>query len=141
MTELYHIAYISFSYKSLSEKELKDLLLEIRKKNADQKITGLLLYNNESFIQVVEGERKTLENLFERIKQDKRHDNIVKLIEEPITKRTFPDWSMGFEIVDNKKIKKIPGYSNFINVENTEEIVKNGAKEIMQLLNSFKAYT
>jgi len=141
MSELFHIVYVSFSHKSLTEKELEELLHEIRKKNQIHNVTGLLLYNNESFIQVVEGEKRTLKDLYEHIMKDHRHNNIVKLLEEPISQRVFPNWSMGFKIIDNKKINKIPGYSNFISDNNSDLLIKNGAPEIMKLLISFKLYT
>jgi len=141
MPELFHIVYVSFSCSQLSEKELKDLLTEIRRKNKSHDVTGMLLYNDGSFIQVVEGEKQILKDLYERIKKDSRHENIVKLVEEPIEKRTFPDWSMGYEVVDYKQVSKIPGYSNFMSSDNPEELIKGSTKEIMSLLNSFKKYT
>lgn len=141
MPALFHIAYVSFSDKKFTEKELEHLLFEIRSKNKEQNITGLLLYNNESFIQVVEGEKQILLKVFEQIKEDGRHHNIVKLIEEPIEKRSFPDWSMGFEMVDYKKTKNIPGFSNFMTTDNPARLIKNASREVMKLLNSFIRYT
>jgi len=141
MSVLFHIAYVSFSFKSLTEKELEELLLDIRNRNKKQNVTGLLLYNDGSFIQVIEGEKETLNHLFEKISKDNRHENIVKLVEEPIEKRAFPDWSMGFEVLNYKQIDHIPGYSKFMNSENPEELIKESTREIMHLLNSFRKYT
>jgi len=141
MSMLYHIAYVSFSHKVLSEKELEELLIKIRALNKKQGITGMLLYNNLSFIQVIEGEKEKLIQLYEKISKDKRHENIVKLLEEPIKKRVFPNWSMGFEIINNKQTAKIPGYSNFMNSENPVELIKESTIEIINLLNSFRRYT
>lgn len=138
---LYHIAYISFSHKLLSERELEELLVKIRALNKKQGITGMLLYNNLSFIQVIEGEKEKLIMLYEKICKDPRHENIVKLVEEPINKRAFPDWSMGFEIIDNKQTAKIPGYNNFMTSENPNDLVKESTNEIINLLNSFRRFT
>jgi len=141
MTRLGHIAYVSFSHKALSAKELEDLLFEIRRKNKKQDITGLLLYNDESFIQVVEGELSKLRELFERISKDQRHNNIVKLVEEPIEKRAFPDWYMGFRNISKEQADKIPGFSKFMISDNPQELLKGSTREIMKLLNSFRQYT
>jgi len=50
----------------------------------------LLLYNEEAFIQVIEGKREIIKNLFGRISKDSRHSNMVKLLGKPIEKRAFP---------------------------------------------------
>jgi len=141
MSDLGHIAYVSFSHKPLENSELESLLVEIRKKNKLQNITGLLLYNDQSFIQVVEGEISRLRKLFERISRDGRHENIVKLVEEPIEKRAFPNWSMGFKNINKKQAGKIPGFSKFMISDNPQELVKGSTREIMKLLNSFRRYT
>jgi len=141
MANLIHIVYVSFSSISLSEKEIIDLLTEVRKKNKDQNVTGLLLYNNESFIQVIEGATKTIHALFEKIKNDKRHENVVKLLEEPIENRAFPDWSMGFRQITKKQTAKIPGFSNFMFAETPETAVQKSTEQVVYLLNQFKAHT
>lgn len=138
---LYHITYVSFSTKELSESELEGLLKVIRRKNEKNSVTGLLLYNDRSFIQVIEGEQEALIKLFNQIRKDPQHENIVTLLEEPIKKRTFPDWSMGFHIINNKQVAQIPGYSYFMTNSNSEELVKEGTREIIRLLNSFRTYT
>ena len=81
MSDLIHIAYVSLSNKELDETELDELLMDIRKRNKQQNVTGLLLYNDGSFIQVIEGKSKMLIELYEKIKQDHKHENIVKLLE------------------------------------------------------------
>jgi len=141
MSDLIHIAYVSFSNKELNEKELEELLIDIRKRNQKQKVTGLLLYNDGSFIQVIEGPSKMLIELYEKIKKDHRHENIVKLLEEPIKKRAFPDWSMGFRRLSKKQMSGALGFSDFMTADNPEKLIKNSTKEIIHLLNSFRRYT
>lgn len=138
--DLIHIVYVSFSDKKLSESELDDLL-GIRKRNKEQKITGLLLYKDESFIQLIEGPKKAIQDLFERIKVDPRHSNIVLLLEEKILKRAFPDWSMGYFRLKENQGKKLPGYSDFMHTEEPSNFVTETTKEAVRLLNSFKLHT
>ena len=141
MADLIHIVYVSFSSISLTEKEIIDLLTEVRKKNKEQNVTGLLLYNNESFIQVIEGSKKTIHALFEKIKQDNRHENVVKLLEEPIKKRAFPDWSMGFRQITSKQTARIPGFSSFMFAETSETAIQKSTQQVIYLLNQFKVHT
>lgn len=141
MTDLIQLVYVSFASKSLTEKELEGLLTEIREKNAQQNVTGLLLYNDLNFIQVIEGATGTIHNLFNAIERDSRHNNVVKLLEEPIKKRAFPDWSMGYRKLSKEQSSGIPGFSNFMYAENPEKLIKGSTEQVMYLLNSFRRYT
>ncbi|WP_372645401.1 BLUF domain-containing protein [Ancylomarina sp.] len=141
MADLIHIVYLSYSVKELSESELNSLLATIRRKNEVQNITGLLLYNDEAFIQVIEGNRETIHQIFDLISKDSRHSNIVKLLEEPITKRAFPDWSMGFRKIDKEQNLQLPGFSDFMHTDKSTVSMKGITKEVMHLLNSFRKHT
>ncbi len=141
MKDLIHIVYVSFSEKELTEVELDELLKDIRKRNKQQKVTGLLLYNDGSFIQLIEGSSQIIKNLFEIIKKDPRHTNIVLLLEESIQKRAFPDWSMGYCKLNKEQKKSLPGYSDFIQSEDSVNFIESTSREAMKLLNSFKIHT
>jgi hypothetical protein len=141
MKDLTHIVYVSFSDKHLTEIELEELLTDIRERNQKQDVTGLLLYNDGSFIQIIEGPKEVIHNLYDKIKMDKRHSNIVLLLEDLINKRAFPDWSMGYYSITKEQGKRIPGYSDFMNADNPSDFLKGACKEVMRLLSSFRNYT
>jgi hypothetical protein len=141
MKDLIHIVYVSFSNHDFSEKELQVLLKEIRRKNAKQDVTGLLLYNDGSFIQVIEGQKEVILRLFFSIEKDSRHSNVVKLLEEPIESRAFPDWSMGFRRITPEQSSAIPGFSNFLHEANPVKTIKDSTPQVIYLLNSFRKYT
>jgi hypothetical protein len=73
----------------LSPSELDEILLKSRVNNASLGITGILLFNLGSFFQVLEGEKVTVETLYEKISKDKRHNKTTKIIMEPIKKCSF----------------------------------------------------
>ena len=141
MSDLIHIVYVSVSSERLSEKYLDDFLSAIRKRNKQRRVTGLLLYNDEFFIQVIEGSKETIHNLFEIIKNDSRHSNIVKLLEESIESRSFPDWSMGYRKINQTQTDRIPGFSNCMQTDQPDEIISGTTEELMYLLNSFRKHT
>lgn len=141
MPDLIHIVYLSYSEKELSESELNGFLATIRRKNEIQNITGLLLYNDEAFIQVIEGKREIINNLFDIISKDSRHSNIVKLLEEPITKRAFPDWSMGFRKINKEQNMQLPGFSDFMQNKHSEIDYEECATAVRHLLYSFRKHT
>jgi len=140
MKDLIHIVYVSFSVKDLTEKNLEDLLVDIRKRNKLQKVTGLLLYNDGTFIQLIEGKTGIIQNLFEKIQNDRRHSNVVLLLEESIKKRAFPDWTMGYYKLNREQSGKIPGYSDFMLSKDSRKLIESTSYEAMKLLNSFKTY-
>ena len=61
-----------------------DGLAEIsRRNNARQDITGILLFDGESFFQILEGDEEAIDSLFDRIRMDKRHDSVCLLYTSP----------------------------------------------------------
>ncbi|BAX82537.1 BLUF domain-containing protein [Labilibaculum antarcticum] len=140
MADLIHIVYLSYSSKELSERELNDLLATIRRKNEIQNITGLLLYNDEAFIQVIEGDRENIHRVFDLISKDSRHTNVLKILEEPITKRAFPDWSMGFRKVTKEQNMQLPGFSDFMQNKHSEIDYEECAEAVRHLLYSFRKH-
>jgi hypothetical protein len=73
----------------MSHQELIDLLSDCRDINSKVEITGILLYLEGCFFQVLEGEPAKLEPLFEIISKDMRHHSVMKLTFEPLTERGF----------------------------------------------------
>lgn len=121
---MYRIIYLSSAVELFSDEEINGLLTLSREKNLKYNITGLLLYSEGNFMQIIEGEKDDIQNLYGNIKKDLRHKNIITVINEPITKRTFSDWKMGFSIIDPIFLKKHPEINPFLSNKstNTERI-------------------
>ncbi|WP_321296417.1 BLUF domain-containing protein [Marinifilum fragile] len=141
MPNLIHIVYVSFSRNQLSELELDELLSEIRPKNLATGVTGLLLYNDEIFIQVIEGESDTIHDLYDRLQNDKRHTNIVKILEERIDQRSFPNWSMGYQKLSKEDSKDLPGFTDVMSSNDIRETLKQSSQAIVDLIVKFMKYT
>ena len=73
---LYCLVYTSIASKQMSDDDLKFLLKTIRKNNDIREVTGMLLYLDPFFIQVLEGGEAVVTDLFNRIKQDSRHNRV-----------------------------------------------------------------
>ena len=133
---LYTLVYKSTALVELDRYELNPLLHQARARNKRLKITGLLLYANKRFLQVLEGEEKNVLSLYSEIQQDPRHTKLEVLMQNPIDKRMFPDWSMGYRKIDPNEYKNIPALSMFIDddkiskpyellLEFREEVIKD----------------
>jgi hypothetical protein len=106
------LAYVSTAVKLMTDDELIDILKVARRRNAEHDVTGVLLYSDGTFIQVLEGEPDSVDQIFESITNDKRHKNIIKLVDGSLDKKYFPDWNMGFAAIDKDRAREITGFLN-----------------------------
>jgi adenylate cyclase len=96
------ITYISKLTHPLSIKEIEAIGIISSKNNKHVNITGLLVYFEELFFQVIEGDDKEIDRLFIKIGKDPRHGDILRLkTEYGINERLFPTWSMNMINLDN----------------------------------------
>ncbi|AHF00774.1 blue light sensor protein [Thiomicrospira aerophila AL3] len=93
---MFELVYTSRASSMMTEIELEELRNEAIYFNSMQQITGLLLYNNGIFLQLLEGEQHDVESLYSRIKQDFRHYDVRQIYSRPIDQRSFSSWSMRF---------------------------------------------
>jgi hypothetical protein len=98
------IIYCSQAVRDFPPGELVTLLDHARERNAACGLTGMLLYSSQSFLQMVEGEAEAIEATYARIRDDARHTNLRLLMDAEVPGRSFPDWTMGFEHVDDEEL-------------------------------------
>lgn len=114
MSTLNQIVWISEAKRKYSQEELFALLKKARANNIKHQITGLLLYDDMSFMQLMEGDRTSVEDIFEnRIKPSRLHTRVTLLAHREIEERNFENWSMGFMSSKHRKIQEIPGFRDF----------------------------
>lgn len=101
------IVYFSKSVRPFDENDLSAILQKSHQNNARTGITGVLLYVRGSIIQVLEGEKAALEALYKRIEQDRRHVEVAQVLNRPITRRLFANWSMGYETITTRQFDEI----------------------------------
>lgn len=135
------LTYVSFATKAMSTEEILDLLKVSKEKNEHKNITGMLLYRDRYFIQALEGEEADVIALYEKIKEDKRHRNVVQIDKEYIEKRSFGEWSMGFSNLDEIDPEKLDGFTDFLNNPVPEGFFKDNPSHATKLLNAFREKT
>jgi len=113
MSDLIQLVYVSKATREMSAEDLTRLLIKIRPNNQLNNISGMLLFGGGAFMQVIEGAPSDIAHLFSRIQLDSRHQSIVHILEKPIAKRQFPDWSMGFREVTDEMLSTIDGLNDF----------------------------
>jgi hypothetical protein len=92
---LVRLLYASRSAQPLTASLVDSVLEKSRANNPRQGITGILCFSEDLFIQVLEGGRDEVCELFNAIVRDDRHRNVRILIYEEIRERRFGGWTMG----------------------------------------------
>jgi hypothetical protein len=93
--------YASRPTKHLTAEFVDLILLQSGKNNIALGISGMLCFTGDLFIQVLEGGRDEVCELFNDIVRDDRHSNVRLLSFEEIAERRFNRWTMGQVNVEN----------------------------------------
>jgi hypothetical protein len=134
---LFTLVYVSVATKEMTADDLLALLEQSRTFNKENGLTGLLLYKERFFIQVLEGEESIIDSLFERIKVDARHFNVLLILKKPIIARNFEEWAMGFKVPNLDKLKQVSSFSDYMLLAPADTLDKYSIifeKEIKSLL-------
>jgi hypothetical protein len=108
------LVYLSAATCPFSPLDLNELLARSRENNTVLGVTGMLLFKDGNFLQVLEGRKETVFALYEKIGRDPRHRNLTALSQGPITKPDFPDWSMGFHNLGSAAFSRPQGFTPFL---------------------------
>jgi len=96
---LRQLVYISSATRPFEDRELDQLLVAARANNARSGITGVLLYDDQSFLQILEGTRDDVERTLARITRDPRHTSLTVVQDEAVAERDFSAWDMAYRYV------------------------------------------
>lgn len=97
---MYRIIYTSTARKMMTDRDLQKILRPARAYNAANLITGMLIYHDGCFMQVLEGDQAVVQACFEKVSRDRRHENVIKMSSEAVVSRIFSDWWMTYQDFD-----------------------------------------
>ena len=90
------LVYVSTAAPGVTEAEVQRILARSRANNARDLLTGLLYFDGQCFMQVLEGEPDRLEQAYARITADPRHRAQVVVSRRTIPAREFGNWAMAY---------------------------------------------
>lgn len=129
---LIHCVYASTATAGFQEADIPRLLEGARLKNAARGITGMLLFIEGSFFQVLEGEPGAVDTIYATIAEDSRHTRVTQIIREPIARRSFDEWSMGFAAVGRAEAAQLVATNDFFGSASCLERIDPGrAKRLL----------
>ncbi len=98
------LIYASTRSEDCTQTDLMNILRSSRKNNELNDISGILVCDNNYFLQLIEGGMEQVNKLFLRISKDNRHGDVIILGYEEVDARDYSKWKMGYvHIMDKKK--------------------------------------
>ena len=134
--QLAQLAYLSNAVRPMTSDQLEQLVSQARSFNHARDITGILLYGDGHFMQLLEGPLHEVNQLYHRIRQDPRHEGVMQLTFHGTTGRIFPDWDMALvnldfsQRVDRREFRDL--------VRTLAESDENRSLQIVHLLDHFR---
>ena len=134
---IYCLVFTSVATRKISDEDLKGLLDKSRQYNLALNITGMLLYLDPYFMQILEGDESIIDEKFKKISNDEMHHKVSLIYKQPIKERSFSKWTMGFNKIG---IQYFEGAENLIDIYNNDAFKKH-PNEVIELLEMFKDET
>jgi hypothetical protein len=124
--QLVSTIYVSSARRRMSTDEMNELLRIARRNNEQLGITGMLVYRDGNFLQVLEGPAAPVDSVLAKIKLDPRHDGVITMSRKSIEERQFAEWPLAFRDMGR------------VCDESEDEEGQEGARLVFRLLRQFK---
>lgn len=135
-TPVTQLVYMSALAGNQDPSCIPDILKESVANNKAHHITGILLYINGSFLQVLEGLPKQVGDLYEKICTDPRHKHAVKVLEVEAPAREFSEWSMGYAAIEAQELDIVVGINDFFTTGHCLTELRHSA--VLMILQKFR---
>ncbi len=134
---MYSLLYVSSAARAFTAAHLRELLAVCDSNNRRDDISGLLLYKDGNFMQLLEGPEVQVLATHRRICADRRHHGLITIVQGSQSAREFPRWSMGFRDLDSASDRPA-AYSDFLNTSLKGREFTANAGHAQKLLKMFK---
>ena len=111
--DLVQLIYTSKAIQPFSEPALQTLLANARHNNQTLGVSGILLYEAGSFLQVLEGTEAAVDTIYGQVCKDPRHENLTLLAKKHVAQRDFGDWTMGYAGLSREEVQSVEGMNDF----------------------------
>jgi hypothetical protein len=132
------LTYMSTASTPFDSKQMAALLQQSRENNERNGLTGMLLFKNGRFMQVLEGAEKDVRDRYAVIAADPRHTDLKTLVDESIERRRFPQWTMGVPDPVGADLREAPGYDSFFAAPSRRFDIQEDSSRAQLLLEWFR---
>lgn len=106
---IHFLVYISRPVAGVGAEQFREIAAQSAQANRRSGVTGYLILLDGAIVQYLEGKQSVVHTLYERIRQDTRHTDVVLLAEGLLDDRLFMDWHMGFHRMDDSMLQAAAG--------------------------------
>ena len=117
---VYQYVYSSRAEDGFTPQRLEAILEKARTNNATLGITGILLFSDGYFVQLLEGKQATVLKLLDKIRADDEHHDFQPLLAQEAGARLFGNWSMAYVALSAEKIRQ---YGGSMGVNDARELI------------------
>jgi len=119
----------------MDRESMDALLLNARINNERHNITGLLLFHAGAFLQVLEGDRRTISNLFEKkLVRDSRHKSVTLFHDEKIEQRQFTQWHLAYSDLNDPGASIPEAYRDLLKQRRSLFELTNNSQQALELV-------
>lgn len=134
---IYQLVYVSISDLEFDNQDIMNLLDVAREKNSQLDITGMLIYKDGIFMQLLEGKKEVVRNVYDNtIVHDRRHSNCRVILEAEGNERLFRSWTMAYKDVHESEHKLLNNILPLFELKNQNIDFDN--ETIMSVLKKFR---
>ena len=128
------IAYFSTAAEPQTEMLLQSILSTAQARNQEHGITGLLVAGGNRYMQVFEGPRRAVAQLYENIRADSRHLAVATLVNRTAFKRSFEGWSMAYRREpDLGAFDRFPDVVRFLTSRIDDSLLRNQVRKFSEI--------
>jgi len=104
---LQELIYTSVASTHDEKDVVENILTSSKRNNVVRAVTGLLLFDGHRYIQILEGEAENVDQLYDVITKDPRHQQIELLHKGGIASCAFENWRMAYESMPQGLLKDL----------------------------------
>lgn len=130
------LTYISTLHNS-DGAELSSIVNTSARNNKLHSVTGMLLYQDGSIMQTIEGSTAAVHALYARIQGDARHHGVIEMVRERISSRQFAGWSFGYRAMPSQSLADLPRHATLFMHSAQEVQVRVRGGRALTLLTNF----
>ncbi len=130
----YQLMYSSAASQPMGAADLEQILVDAREGNARRGITGVLVYADGVFVQILEGEQAAVRSVMERIARDDRHRRVKVFQQREVEARAFGEWSMAYLAPDRAALAAWAGLEAAASIERVLEHVHRDADRVPRVM-------
>ncbi|MEX3014827.1 BLUF domain-containing protein [Gymnodinialimonas hymeniacidonis] len=108
---MHRVIYRSRATRYFSAQGIEALSATCRRNNAGLELTGILVFHEGRFFQVLEGEDTALLSVMQAITKDARHTQLELLEHGPVERRAFQSWRMGYAMPEGLERPPLAAFS------------------------------